>query len=407
MPTLKWWLRLSKMAKFTEEDDNLLAELGIEVEAKKKPTLSAKEERIIAGFEEIQKFVEENGREPAFTYDGDIFERLYATRLEQIRRQPECVELLQDNDHQDLLNESLISNITDEEDLDDDALLEELGLNTSAANDLTSLRHVKPRSEINPAEDIATRTPCRDFHIFKPLFEKVQDDIKSGVRKVIPHKKDVSVEKGNFFILMGQKLYVAEVGESFLAPNGAMDSRLRVIFDNGVESNQLMRSLKRRLNDDENARRITDISMGPLFDDQPQEGDNASGVIYVCRSQSDHPLIEGNRSNIHKIGVTGKEPSHRLLGAEGDPTFLFAKADLVASFELFNINRHKLETLIHKIFAAARLEIEIPDRFGKAYHPKEWFCVPLATIQDAVEKIKDGSIVDYRFDVESGVLKKR
>ena len=80
--------------------------------------------------------------------------------------------------------------------------------------------------------------------------------------------------------------------------------------------------------------------------------------------------------------------SHRISGAENDPTFLFAKADLVASFELFNIKRNKLETLLHKIFASARLEIEIPDRFGKAYHPKEWFCVPVETIQDVVEKIK-------------------
>ena len=394
------------MAKFTKEDDNLLAELGIELEVKKKPSLSAKEERIIAGFEEIQKFVEENGREPAFAYDGDIFERLYATRLEQIRRQPECVELLQDSDHQDLLNESLISNMTDEEDLDDDALLAELGLNTSTASDLTSLRHVKPRSEITPAKEVGHRVKCKDFDIFKPLFDKVQADIKSGVRKVVPFRKDGSIEKGNLFILSGQKAYVAEVGDPFTGVDGRNEHRLRVIFDNGVESNQLMHSLQKRLYDDESGRRITDISMGPLFDDQPQEGDNASGVIYVCRSQSDHPLIEGNRSNIHKIGVTSKDPSHRLSGAENDPTFLFAKADLVASFELFNIKRNKLETLLHKIFASARLEVEIPDRFGKAYHPKEWFCVPLETIQDAVEKIKDGSIVDYRFNVESGVLEK-
>ena len=137
-----------------------------------------------------------------------------------------------------------------------------------------------------------------------------------------------------------------------------------------------------------------------------KKSDNASGVIYVCRSQSDHPIISENRSNIHKIGVTGKNPSHRLSGAEDDPTFLFAKADLVASFELFNINRHKLETLLHKVFSAARLEIEIPDRFGKSYRPKEWFCVPLETVQYAVEKIKDGTIVDYRFDIESGILEK-
>ena len=40
------------MAKeFTNDDDALLAELGIEVEVKKDPTRSPQEERIIAGFE--------------------------------------------------------------------------------------------------------------------------------------------------------------------------------------------------------------------------------------------------------------------------------------------------------------------------------------------------------------------
>ncbi len=396
------------MAKYTQDDDNLIAELGIEHEVKKKPALSAKEERITAGFEEIQKFVEEHKREPTFDCNKDIFERLYATRLEQIRRQPDCVELLKDSDHQDLLNESFLSDAGEEDDLDDEALLGELGFNTKTDSDLTSLRHVKPRSEIKPAEEVGTRTPCKDFYIFKPLFEKVQNDIKSGSRKIIPHGRshDFSVEKGNLFILNGQKIYVAEVGESIAAPNGAMDARLRVIFDNGVESNQLMRSLKRRLNDDENARRITDISMGPIFDDQPDEDDIASGVIYVCRSKSNHPLIKENRGNIHKIGVTGKDAEHRLSGAEADPTFLFAKADLVASFEVFNIERTKLETLLHRIFASARLEIEIPDRFGKPYRPQEWFCVPLDTIYDAIEKIKDGSIVNYQFNLKTGLLEK-
>lgn len=396
------------MAKFTEEDNKLIAELGIEYEVKKKSALSAKEERVIAGFEEIQKFVEEQNREPSYDYEKDIFERLYATRLEQIRKQSDCVELLKDSDYQDLLNESFLSNIS-EEDLDDEALLGELGFNAKTDNDLTSLRHVKPRSEIKPADEVGTRTACKDFHIFKPLFEKIQTDIKSGVRKIIPHgnSNDSSVEKGNLFILNGQKIYVAEVGESFAAPNGEMDARLRVIFDNGVESNQLMRSLKRRLNDDQNARRITEISLGPLFDDQPDEDDIASGVIYVCRSQSSHPLIRGNPKNTHKIGVTSKDPSLRLSGAEDDPTFLFAKADLVASYELYNINRHKLETLLHKVFASARLEIEIPDRFGKTYRPKEWFCVPLETIQKAVDKLKNGTLLNYGFNVGSGDLEKK
>jgi hypothetical protein len=394
------------MAKFTEEDDALLDELGVEAKVKKKNSLTVREERIIIGFEEIQRFVEENNRPPSFGENKDIFERLYATRLEQIRRQKDCVELLKELDHQDLLNETFTQAVDPEDELDDDALLSELGLGPDqSTNDITRLKHVKPRAEMHTAEEIGKRTTCKDFKIFKPLFETVQADIKSGKRKVIPYQ-DVSVKKGDLFILSGQKIYVAAVGESFPAPNGATDARLRVIFDNGVESNQLMRSLKRRLNDDKTSRRITDLNMGPLFDDQPKEDDQASGIIYVCRSQSDHPLIEENRNVIHKIGVTNKSIESRLSNAEDDPTFLLAKADLVTSFELYNVNRNKLETLLHKIFSSARLEIEIPDRFGKPYRPKEWFCVTLEVIQDAVEKIKDGTITDYQFNIKTGSLEK-
>lgn len=396
------------MAKFTEEDDALLDELGmVDVKVKKKTSLTVKEERIIAGFEEIQRFVEENKRPPAFGENKDIFERLYATRLEKIRHQNDCVELLKELDHQDLLNETFTQAVDPEDELDDDALLSELGLNPDqSTNDITQLKHVKPRSEISPAEKIGQRTICKDFEIFKPLFEALQIDIKSGKRKFISYDKDSSIKQGNLFILSGQQVYVAETGEPFIGADGRNEHRLRVIFDNGVESDQLMHSLQKRLWDDKASRRITDLRMGPLFDDQPQEGDEASGIIYVCRSQSDHPLIKENRNVIHKIGVTNKSIESRLSDAEDDPTFLLAKVDLVASFKLYNLSRNKLETLLHKIFASARLEIEIPDRFGKPYRPKEWFCVTLEAIEDAVEKIKDGTITDYQFNIKTGLMEK-
>ncbi len=65
------------MADFTDEDDALLAELGVEVETKKVGSRTPQEERIIAGFEDIQRFVEEHGRFPQHGEDRDIFERLY------------------------------------------------------------------------------------------------------------------------------------------------------------------------------------------------------------------------------------------------------------------------------------------------------------------------------------------
>ncbi|AKO64870.1 hypothetical protein VI34_04485 [Methylophilales bacterium MBRSG12] len=393
------------MAKFTKEDDRLIAELGIEVEVKKKSTLTSKEEKIIEGFEKIQKFVEDKGREPSFDHEKDIFERIFAIRLEQIRHLPEdIIDLLKQYDQQELLNDKLIENNSSTDDLDDDLLLEELGFNEQSDSDITNLRHIKPRSSKTPPKEIGQRIPCKDFYIFEPLFKKVQSDIESGLRKLIPYRRDGNVEKGDFFILSGQKVYVADIGEKFIGVDGRNEHRLRVIFDNGVESNQLMHSLKKRLYEDENGRRITDVNIGPLFDDQPKEDDVQSGVIYVCRSKSDHPMIKANQNNIHKIGVTGRDAKQRVSGAENDPTFLFAKAELVATYELFNIERKKLEQLLHSIFASARIKIEIPDRFNKPYHPQEWFLVPLETIEEAIEKIKQGTILNYRFNLSSGAL---
>lgn len=386
-------------SQFTEEDDELLAELGVEVETSTLNARTPREERIIAGFEEIQRFVEEHGRVPQHGEDKDIFERLYATRLDQIRRLEECRNLVATIDFRDLLTpeESATESVSYDS---DEALLAALGVDLPEASDITVLKHVKPRAEkerANPAE-VAARKPCQDFEKFKPIFEAVQADIKSGRRKTIPFAKDGSIEKGNLFIVSGQKAYIAEVGEAFKGTDGRNEFRLRVIFDNGVESNQLLRSLQKRLWEDEAGRRITDLSMGPLFDKIVSEEDTGSGTIYVLRSNSEHPTIVENRNLIHKIGVTGGSVKTRIASAKQDPTYLMADVEIVASYELYNINRTKLENILHRFFESARLDIQINDRFGNPVMPREWFLVPLFIIDELVDKIKDGSISEYRYD---------
>ena len=134
-----------------------------------------------------------------------------------------------------------------------------------------------------------------------------------------------------------------------------------------------MRSLQRALHKDEAGRRITDPVAGPLFAGESAEGDLASGTIYVLRSKSDHPVVAANRDVLHKIGVTGGDVAQRIANAKLDPTFLMADVEIVATYELYNINRTKLENLIHRIFDPARLDIEIKDRFGNPVIPREWF----------------------------------
>jgi len=394
------------MADFTDDDDALLAELGVEVEAKRVGSRTPQQERIIAGFEDIQRFVEEHGHAPRHGEGHDIFERLYAVRLDRIAQQPECRDLVASLDHQGLLNGQATFPADAADDLDDDALLAELGVD-SELSEITELRHVRSSAEKRAAEEIANRERCEDFASFKPLFEQIQRDLDQGIRTARRFERKSEIEAGRFFILGGQKAYVAEKGKVEINANGNSDARLRVIFDNGTESNLLMRSLQKALTSDEAGRRIDDPVAGPLFADQPQDGDQASGTIYVLRSKSDHPMVAAHRELVHKIGVTGNGVKQRIAGASMQPTFLLADVEVVATYELFNINRSKLENLIHRIFEPARFDVEILDRFGRPVVPREWFMVPLFVIDEAVERIKDRTIVNYRYDPASAQLVKQ
>lgn len=383
----------------------LLDALGVEVTAETKSSLTPRQERIIAGFEDIQRFVEEHGRIPSHGEDKDIFERIYAMRLDQIRKQNECTELLKELDHQKLLDASNEPERLDEN-LDNEDILAALGVevDNNDENDITNLQNVKARAEIKAAEEVGKHKTCEDFEIFKPLFTNVQQELKSSIRATRPYKDDATVGEGYFFILSGQLIYIAELGETFISHGRHKDARLRVIYDNGTESDILMRSLQRALNKDETSRRVTDAIAGPLFTGEPGNAADASGTIYICRSKSNEAYISENREIVHKIGVTSTSIEKRIAGTDKDPTFLMAGVTLVATYDLFSINRNKLEKLIHRFFSPARLKIEIKDRFGKAVIPQEWFIVPIECIEEAVERIKDGSIVDYRYDTKSARL---
>lgn len=384
--------------------DALRDELAAFARPEKPEGRTPREERIIAGFEEIQRFVAEYGRTPQHGDARDIFEQLYAVRLDRLRAQDDCRRLLEPTDHQGLLTDAppVAANI------DTDTLLAELA-DMAASDDISALRHVRSAAEKRAAEDIANRERCADFARWQPLFEQVQQELAAGTRQTRPFVKDAGLLKadisaGQFFVLGGQVAHVVEVGETIRAPNGEHDARLRVVFSNGTESNLLLRSLQRALYKDEAGRRITEPVAGPLFASASEADDQASGTIYVLRSRADHPLVAAHRDVLHKIGVTGGEVGQRIAAARLDPTFLMADVEVVATYELFNISRTRLEKLIHRIFAPAQLHIEINDRFGNKVAPREWFLVPRFVIDDAVEKIRDGTIAGYIYDPAAGRL---
>ena len=123
-------------------------------------------------------------------------------------------------------------------------------------------------------------------------------------------------------------------------------------------------------------------------------------------SKSADPVVAENRDLIHKIGVTGGDVERRIGNARLDPTYLMADVEIVATYVLYNINRTRLENLLHRVFEPARLNIAIKDRFGIPIVPREWFLVPLAAVNEAVERIKDGTLPSYVYDPKVAALKR-
>ena len=390
--------------------DELAEELAEFAVPERKGGRSPRDERVIAGFEEIQRFVDKHGRTPLHGESHDILERLYAVRLDRLCALEDCRSLLAPLDRQGLLSGApIVAAPTGA--IDEDELMAELS-GMAGSDDISTLRHVRTTVEKRAAEEIAQRKPCIEFDAFKPLFERVKRELKAGIRQMhavhsLDEIKLAEIQKGEFFIVEGQTAYIADIGEEIRTQYERKDSRLRVIYDNGTESDVLQRSFQRALHRDPAARLVTNPSAGPLFSDEASEDDQESGTIYVLRSKSELPIVAANHDVLHKIGVTGRSNvAMRLANAKNEPTFLLADVEVVATYDLYNINRVKLENIIHRVFDPARLDIEITDRFGRPVVPREWFLVPLFVVDEAVERIKDGTITDYTYDLKAARLVK-
>lgn len=358
------------------------------------------DDRTKAGFDEINAFVDAHGHEPAEADGADIKEKVLSRRLQTIRTNPSLVAALAGIDRHGLLaameeaeapTPTSLDEILDliDDDSDDDSIF--------------SLRHVKRRADMTKADYTAQRRPCRDFEKYKGMFERVSKELEIGVRKSVEFKNEQEIAAGQFFILNGLLVYVAEVGEVFVK-NSKKNARLKTIFSNGTEGENLLRSLATELYKDPQGRRITDPSPGVLFGGEPESTDVGTGTIYVLRSLSSDPNIAPHKNVLHKIGVTSTSVERRIANAQNDATYLLAPVEIVASYELFNINSTKLENMLHRFFDAARADITILDRFGKPVRPKEWFFVSLSVIREVVKRLEDGSITRIRFDPSTGSI---
>ncbi|MBY6006658.1 GIY-YIG nuclease family protein [Salipiger bermudensis] len=366
----------------------------------------AAQDRGLQALRDVMAFQDMHGRLPdpdAFDHDemrlGSIWESVRQAPTEQMRAEDhlgllEALEPPAPRSWRDEPEESdvpsSLDDIFDDDDLDVDA-------------SLVTLKHSTPSAERNLPDHRAEFVPCTDFDAFKERFEAVQQALETGERKALPVKKWAVIEpiEGDFFIRNGLLAMIAEKSE-MTARGGARDHRLRVIFSNGMESDPLMSSFRKSLNDDKTARMVEKVGLGPLDPEWESDRLELSGTIYVARSRSTQPEIQSQRMILHKIGVTSQDVARRVADARNDPTFLLAPVEIVATFDLKNLARAKVENLLHRFFADARPgELFVLDRFGKKVFPKEWFFVLPEHVARAAKLIEQGQLHLYRYDLTS------
>ncbi len=360
--------------------------------------------RIQQAFEEINVFVDRHHCSPGEGHAGQkisVSERSLRMRLNTYRENQHIAEQLKEYDRHGLLTIqptlAAPTSLNDILELDDDLL-------SDPNDDIFTFRHARPAAA--RPDKISERKRCDDFEQFKPLFEQVITELATGVRKSMKFAQEQEIEAGGFFILNGVMVYVAEVNDPHVR-NGKKNARLRLIFENGTEGQNLLRSLATELYKDPLGRRISDPNAGPLFNPIPTTvtvvgpRERITGCIYVVRSLSPLPEIARLDGQLFKIGFTTGAFEDRIRGAKDDPTFLMAPVHPVRTYDAINLNANKFENLVHRFFAEARLDIEITDRFGKPFRPREWFLLPLTVIEQAVVILLDGSIVRFRYDAKT------
>jgi len=360
----------------------------------KKSSAPTSDERLISSFQEINDFFEKYKREPQ-PNTGDMAEfRLYS-RLKAFREDENNAKACQLLDKHGLLKTEK-KEINSIDDIFTDDSLNILG---KSSEGLFDFKHVP--KETNMPEYIASRKPCKEFEKFEPLFIKCQSDISNGKRRLYPFKNEQDIVVGHFFVLKGVLLYVAHVGEKF-NENSKINARLRCIFENGTESDMLLRSLSAELY--KHGRRVSENEDGLFGGSQGiTEEDKETGFIYVLRSLSNDPKIN-SISNLYKIGYSNVPVEERTKNAEQEPTYLMAPVKIISVFTCYNVNPQKLEQLIHNFFGKVCLNFDIFDKNGVRHTPREWFIAPLDVIEDAIEFIITGDIVNYRYDAEKELI---
>ena len=378
-----------KILKDIFEDDPLGL---LNVKPANSPTRN-EDERLIASFIEINDFYETNNKEPE--QGGGIQEHQLYARLKSLRENTSKIELLKSFDKFRLLNfEIKIIHSFDDIFNDDD-----LGILKDDSEGLFDFKHINKIDERASADFVARRKPCKDFGKYEQQFKDVQRDLKNGKRKLIDFNEN-QIQEGAFLILDGILLLVEKLVNIKTDKFGKRDGRTRIIFENGTESNMLFRSLGKGLFANGKAVSANQDKVYQEFAENfsmVNEDDLEVGYIYILKSLSTKEEISSIK-NLYKIGYSKVSVEQRIKNASQEPTYLMADVRLVMSYKCYNINPQKFELLIHNFFGATCLNVDVFDKNGNRYTPREWFIAPVGIIDQAIHLIISGEIVKHKYD---------
>lgn len=367
-------------------------DLGL-LDIEKKASPITADDRLVESFMEINEFFSQHNAEPKT--GGDIHEHKLASRLKHIRENKGQRDLLGKYDTHDLLKTetkdlNTVSDIFEDDDLD---------LLSIEDNSVFDIRHVPEiKRDRSDPDFVAQREVCIDFDKYEYLFTQVQRELKEGTKKLATFVES-EMKQGDFFVLSGVLIYLEKIDDPYRGNSQKINRRTRCIYENGTESNILLRSLGKRLSEAGYA--IQDNSGAANIED----GDSETGYIYVLKSLSENPRIANTR-NLFKIGFSTTSVEERIKNAQQDPTYLMAPVSVVATYRCFNMNPQRFERLIHRFFNDSCLDIEVTDNTGRSYVPKEWFIAPIVVINEAIELIIKGEIVNYSYDRVTGTIVK-
>lgn len=377
----------------------------------KSPRAETDEGRLINSFEEINAFYEKNGREPS---NKSMSEYSLLARLRGFRSDENKREFLKPFDKFKLLIQVEDAKKTIDEILGDDP---QGLLDTLSDKSIFQFKHLeKPKTKLD-ADFIAQRTALGEleFQRYEAMFHEVHQELKIGIRKLEQfYNIEKNLQVGNFYLLDGLMLYLESANLESETKNLKSGNRTRVdgrtvtIFENGTMSNMLFRSLGKAIQ--KNGRLITQPIEG-IFRKLPDEPaasiapelvseDIETGWIYVLKSKSEDPKIS-KISNLFKIGFSRVSVPERIKNARKEETFLFADVEIIMSYRCFNLNVRQFESLLHRFFGECCLAIDVHDTNGRRYAPREWFVLPLETIELAIALMTSGDIINYRFDKAS------